>query len=132
MTHASPPHRKPHELLGWVAVAALGICVLATGFFSRYWEKSPLMPAAVRFTVDTPDNGALRLVGRPVISPDGQSVLFAVIDPATGRYVWYQHTFATKLSRVLKGTEEFSSVGWSYDSRSVILRRSGESLTLYV
>ena len=132
MTRASPPHRKPRELLGWAAVAALGVCVLATGFFSRYWEKLPPVPAPVRFTVDTPENGALRLVGRPVVSPDGQSVLFAVIDPATERSVWYQHSFATKLSRVLKGTEAFSSVGWSYDSRSVLLRRSGETWTMDV
>jgi hypothetical protein len=132
MTRPSPLHRTPRALVGWTVFSALGVAALAVGCFGGCSERPAPLPTAVRFTVSTPENGALRLTGRPVISPDGQSVLFAVIDTATQRSVWYQHSFATKLSRILKGTETFLSAGWSYDSRSILLRRSGEVWTMDV
>jgi Tol biopolymer transport system component len=84
------------------------------------------MPAPVRFTVDTPENGSMVLTGRPAVSPDGESVLFAANDPASQRPVWFLHTLATGTSRAFPGTEGVNAIYWSFDSRSVILNRSNE------
>ena len=80
--------------------------------------------APLRFTIATPENGSLQLYGRPSVSPDGQSVLFAVTDPASLNPVWYLHSFATGTSTKLPGTDNTIAVYWSFDSRSILLSRS--------
>jgi hypothetical protein len=110
------------ERLAWAGVVVFGAAALAFGFLLQRQEKP--VPAPVRFTVDTPGNGSLPLFGRPSVSPDGQSVLFAVTDPASRSTVWYLHSLATGTSRALPGTENITAAYWSFDSRSILLSRS--------
>ena len=114
--------RVVRERLVWAGIAAFGAAALAFGFLLLHREKP--VPAPVRFTVDTPQNGSLPLFGRPSVSPDGQSVLFAVTDPASRSTVWYLHSLATGISRALPGAESTTAIYWAFDSRSILLSRS--------
>jgi hypothetical protein len=86
-------------------------------------RENPVL-APVRFAVLTPENGSLSLFGRPSVSPDGQSVLFAVADPASRKPVWYLYSLASGASAAVAGTEHTTSVYWSFDSRSVLMSHS--------
>ena len=118
-TGADQPYRRLRGRLAWAGVAVFGATALAFGFLLLHHEKPP--PAPRRFTIATPENGSLQLFGRPSVSPDGQSVLYGVTDPASQNPVWYLHSLATGTSRALAGTETTTSIYWSFDSRSILL-----------
>ena len=101
---------------------ALGAAALTFGFLLLRREHPS--PAPMRSTVVTPGNGSLPLFGRPTVSPDGQSILFAVVDPASPSPVWYLYSFASGTSRAVAGTENTTAVYWSFDSRSILQSRS--------
>jgi hypothetical protein len=119
-TASEQPHGRPRNCLVWAGVAVFGAAALGFGFLVLH-QKTPI-PA--RLTVDTPNNGALRLFGRPSVSPDGQSILFAVTDPATRSPVWYLHSLATRTSTALPEAGATTAAYWSFDSRSILLSRS--------
>jgi hypothetical protein len=116
------PHGKLSERLAWASAATLAAAALTFGFILLHRENP--LPAPVRFTVDTPGNGSVPLFGRPTVSPDGQSVLFAVADPASHSPVWYLYNLASRTSRAVPGTEDTTAVYWSFDSHSILLSRS--------
>jgi hypothetical protein len=115
------PHGKLSERLPWASAATLA-AALTFGFILLHRENP--LPAGARFTVDTPGNGSLPLFGRPTVSPDGQSVLFAVADAASHNPVWYLYNLASRPSKSVPGTEHTTAVYWSFDSRSILLSRS--------
>ena len=119
---AAPRRSKLRDRFAWAGVAVFGAAALVFAFL--LWHQEKPVPAAIRFTVDTPENGSLPLFGRPAVSPDGQSVIFAVTDPVSRVPVWYLHSLATGTSRALAGSENTQSVYWSFDSRSVLLNRT--------
>src|SRR5271163_3823887 len=121
-TSSDQPHRNPREPLAWASAAVLGAAALTFGFLSLHRENPA--PAPVRFAVLTPGNGSLPLFGRPTVSPDGQSILFAVADPDSRRPVWYLYGLASGTSRAVTGTEHTTAVYWSFDSRSILMSRS--------
>jgi len=118
-----PPRRKLRDRLAWAGAAVSTAAALAFGFLLLRQETPTAAP--VRFTVDTPENGSMMLFARPSVSPDGESVLFVARDPASQRYVWYLHSLATGTSRALPTPEDATAIYWSFDSRSVLLNRSG-------
>jgi hypothetical protein len=85
-TTSDQPNRKLRGRLAWAGVAVLGAGAMAFGYLRLHQEKA--VPAPLRFTIGTPENGSLQLFGLPSVSPDGQSVLFAVTDPASLSPVW--------------------------------------------
>jgi hypothetical protein len=119
-TASEQPHGRPRNRLVWAGVAVFAAAALAFGFFVLQQKK----PAPVRLTVDTPNHGALPLFGRPSVSPNGQSILFAVTDPATRSPVWYLHSLATRTSSALPEAGATTAAYWSFDSRSLLLSRS--------
>ncbi len=123
-TAAAAPRPKWRDRLAWAAIAAVfAAAALELAFFFLRQEKS--VPAPVRFTVDTPGNGSMPLLSWPSVSPDGESVLFVVSDPASHNTVVYLHCLATGTSRALPGTEGAGAVVWSFDSQSILMARSG-------
>jgi hypothetical protein len=116
------PQPKLRRRLAWAGAAVLSAAAMIYGVLRLHQEKPA--PALLRFTVATPENGSLQLYGRPSVSPDGQSVMFGVIDPASLNPVWYRHSFATGTSSKLPGTDKGIAVYWSSDGRSILLSRS--------
>jgi hypothetical protein len=122
------PRGKLRQRLAWAGIAVFGVAALAFGFFLLRQEEPA--PAPVRLTVETPENGSLPLAGSPVVSPDGQSVLFAVIDPVGPKAVWYLHNLATGTSRAVFMPEGAGVACWSFDSRSILMNRGGAFWTM--
>jgi hypothetical protein len=120
-TLSGQTHRNLRERLAWASAAALGAAALTFGFLLLHRENPASAPASVRFTVATPGNGSLPLFGRPTVSPDGQSVLFAVADPAVRSPVWYLYSLASGVIRAVAGVEKTTAVYWSFDSRSILM-----------
>jgi serine/threonine protein kinase len=120
---ASHQRSKVRERLTWAGIVVSTATALAFGFLLLNQPKP--VPAPVRFTVNTPENGSLPLLGRPSVSPNGQWIAFAVADPASRKPVWYLHSLSSGTSRVLRGTEDATAVFWSFDSRSLLLLRGG-------
>jgi hypothetical protein len=114
--------KRRNTVAVWSAVVAA--CV-TLGISSFVVEPETPTRTATRFTVETPENGSMSLFGRPSVSPDGQSVLFAVSLEDSRRTVWYLHSFSTKNSVMLPQSENISAVFWSADSRAVLLYRTG-------
>jgi hypothetical protein len=103
-------------------VAVFSAAALAFGLLLLQEKKN--LPVPRRLTVDTPNNGALPLFGRPSVSPDGQSILFAVNDPESRNPAWYMHSLATGTSSALPEAGATTAVYWAFDSRSILLSRS--------
>jgi hypothetical protein len=120
VTASDQSHGKLSECLAWTTAATLAAAALTFGFIHLHRENP--LPAPARFTVDTPGNGTL--FGRPSVSPDGQSVLFAIADPASQAPTWYLYNLASRASKSVPGTEHTTAVYWSFDSRSILLSRS--------
>ena len=118
---AVTPRRKVRKRLVWAGIAVSTAAALVFAFLFPRQERSA---AAVRFTIDTPENGSMPPLGRPAVSPDGQSILFLVTDPISRRNVVYLHSLTTGTSRALPGSEDASAVYWSFDSRSILMSRS--------
>lgn len=114
--------RRLTRAVVWSAVA---ITLAAMGVSIALLKPQTSPPAPIRFTVETPEDGSLPLFGRPSVSPDGKSVLFAVGLADSRRTVWYLHTLATKTNVILSESENISGMFWSYDSRAALLNRSG-------
>ena len=124
------PHHKLRDRFVASAIAVLAAAAVVFVFLRL--RQQPPAAAPVWFTVQTPGNGSLPLFGRPTVSPDGRSVLFAVNDPLSQRAVWYLHSFASGTSRTVPGSEAMIAVNWSFDSRSILLRRGGALWTMDV
>lgn len=105
--------------------SAAAVILAGMGVSIALLTPNATLPAPTRFTVETPEDGSLPLFGRPSVSPDGLSVLFAVGLADSRKTVWYLHTLATKKNLILNETENISGMFWSYDSRAALLNRSG-------
>lgn len=117
------PHGKLSERLAWASAATLAAAALTLGFVFLHRENP--LPAPVHFIVDAPGNGSLPLFGRPTVSPDGQSVLYAVADPARSNVFWYLYSLASKTGRAFPEADDTTAIYWSFDSHSILLRRDG-------
>lgn len=120
---APPPRRKLRGLLLWAGAAVSTAAALAFGFLLLRQEKPT--PTPVRFTVDTPENGSMPMFGPLLVSPDGQSVVFVARDLASQRYGMYLHSLVAGTTRTLPTNEDLNGIYWSFDSRSLLLNRSG-------
>lgn len=124
-TGASVPAPRP-RWRGRLARVGVAVCAAAALTMAVLLLRRPLpTPAPIRFTVDTPGNAAFAGGRRPMVSPDGQSVLFVVLDPVIGNNVMYLHNLATGATRPVPGAEGAVAVCWSFDSRSMLMSRGG-------
>ena len=113
-----PPARLSSTAFAWIAAAVCAAAAVAFGI-ALLRHPPPAPPRAVRFDV-LPPEGMRLVTTRPVVSPDGQSVLYAALDGNIFRL--YLHNLASGTSRALTGFEGYANAVWSFDSRSLILR----------
>src|SRR3954465_15126417 len=121
MSVSTAPHNLRDRLM-LAIIVALAAVTLVLGFLLLRRQQQP-PPAPVWFTVETPGHGSLPLFGRPTVSPHGQSVLCSGNDPLRKSSVCPLHSFGTGTSRIVPGSETMIAVNWSFDSRSILLRR---------
>ena len=120
---AAPKPRWSQRLLWAAAGLGAGAALLIPfGFFLRQ-DKQPLRP--VQFTVDSPGNGSFPLEPILRVSPNGESILFVAYSPKNALSSAYLYNLATGTSRPLPGTGGTVDGFWSFDSRSLLLSRSG-------
>jgi len=112
--------RKPHARIAWAAAGAFAVTAIVLAALLLRQEKP--VPRPVRFTINAPEGTGLYLVGQPVISPDGENILFGA---GGGQLQMYLHSLATGATRALTGTEGATGAYWSFDSRSFMVLRDG-------
>ncbi|MGO9258138.1 MAG: protein kinase domain-containing protein [Bryobacteraceae bacterium] len=116
----APP--KGRALVPWVAAAVCGIAALLLAVVLFRQEK-PAPPRPVRFSVSAPEGATLVADMRPMVSPDGESVLFGAT--AGDQTQLYLHSLASGSARPVPGTEGGPLTVWSFDSRSFLMNMTG-------
>src|SRR5262249_50661758 len=110
--HPQPERRD--ATAPWIMASVLGIIALV---FSVLWLKPLPLPDVVRFQIQAPPGGRLRL-GTPAISNDGRKLAYMVVDP-DGLTRIYLRAIDDVESRALPGTEGAVHPFWSPDGGSV-------------
>jgi serine/threonine protein kinase len=115
--------RWPQRLL-W---AAAGLVTAAAVFIpvALFLQKSKPLPAPVEFTVYSPGDGSFPMEPVLRVSPNGESILFVAQTPDNDVRRAYLYNVATGTTRELPGTDGTMDGFWSFDSRSLLLSRSG-------
>ena len=105
--------------LGWLAAAALA-CVGAV-FGWTHWMAKPQPAPLVRFTVDPPPGLKFYTYSRPSVSPDGERILFNVVEPeqegGTRTWMYRVSTGESAPFHNLPGRGQLTSP-WSPDGNS--------------
>ncbi len=110
--------RKPRNLALWAALAASFLGVLVLGWLHFGEPAAPPRPV-VRFAIHAPaESGFLSGVDSPVLSPDGERLMFTGSRRDGVRVLWYQ-PLDTLEAKPLAGTESAVLPFWSPDSRSI-------------
>jgi Tol biopolymer transport system component len=117
--------RRNRERLAWIAAA---ICIIAAGALEVYLRQEPPPPRLMRFTVSPPAGTTLPSSILPMISPDGEKVLF-VAQTGNDAQLWVHH-FVTGDALPVRGTEGVYAGLWEPDSRSIAFSRRGKVFRL--
>src|SRR5262245_8785669 len=100
---------------GWTLAAASAIGLVAVSIPSRHVEQPAANP--VQFEILTPENSTL--IGNPMVSPDGRSVVFGARGRDGRSQIWVRE-IGSGQSRPLPGTDGVSATPfWSPDSRFI-------------
>jgi serine/threonine protein kinase len=118
MKAVDEPTSKRTPIL-WPALAILLAVALAVSFLIRPEAKEA---PQIRASIPMPDGAHLlisaRQPGPPMISPDGQALVFAAQDEDGETQLWYRRLDSPN-ARALDGTDGASYPFWSPDSKSV-------------
>jgi Tol biopolymer transport system component len=111
-TAAVPPGSPGLRRLG--LVAALGVAVAAAGVAALlYLGRAPQAASPMHFELSLP-----RLVGSPILSPDGKSIAYFA-QPADGKRTLSIRPIGSESGQPIAGTENISGLVWSPDSRRI-------------
>jgi eukaryotic-like serine/threonine-protein kinase len=116
---AVAPHVSRRPALPWI-VAALG-SLFAAGLAVAYLKAASVHPRAVRAYILPPPKSSFHFdaaTGGPVLSPDGDRVVFAATDPSGKKLLWVR-PLDLLTAQPLEGTEDASFPFWSPDGRFV-------------
>ena len=114
-----PPSRISAARLPWIISAILGFGLIAALPFAimYFWRPASTTSAAVsRFNIPLPDK--TRIIGPPVLSPDGRQLVFRLNTDDGKELLWLRAMDAVDL-RPLNGTDGGTHPFWSPDSRSI-------------
>jgi hypothetical protein len=92
---------------------------------ANLFPRDKPLPRPVQFTVESPGNGSFPLEPILRVSPDGESILFLARNPVNAVRRAYLYNLAAGTTRELPGTEGSVDGFWSFDSRSLLMSRSG-------
>lgn len=110
--------RKQRSLALWVGLAASVLAAVALAWL-HFGEGPPAPQSAVRFAIDAPaDAGFISGVDTPVLSPNGERMVFTGSRADGVRALWYRPLDALE-AKQMAGTESAVLPFWSPDSRSV-------------
>ncbi len=117
----------PWKRLAWAAAVA-GLAVLS--YFLGGLRRFSTPPAAVRMTVTAPGGSAAadpgRLLGPPVVAPDGSAMVISLKSGGAGaQHLYIRRLDSEKLVR-LEGTEGASYPFWSPDSKQIAFFAEGK------
>jgi Tol biopolymer transport system component len=113
---AAGRERRNLALLAALAISVIAVIVLA---WIHFGERSASPQNVVRFAIHAPvDAGFLAGADIPVLSPDGQRLIFTGTRRDGVRFVWYQ-PLDTLEAKPIPGTESAALPFWSPDSQSV-------------
>jgi Tol biopolymer transport system component len=118
---SAPPRRVA---LAWVICGVLAV-LLAGATAAALWQftRAAPQPGAVRLAVIPPENQ--RIVGAPVISPDGRRIAFVATTPDGTSKLWLRPVDAVA-PQPLPGTDDALYPFWSPDSRFIAFFASGQ------
>jgi Tol biopolymer transport system component len=117
--------RRNRERLAWTAA----ICLLAAAaLVVALLRVERPQPRVLRFTVSLPAGTTLASSILPMVSPDGEKVLF-VAQTGNDPQLWVHH-FVTGDALPVRGTEGVYAGLWEPDSRSIVFSRRGKVFRL--
>jgi len=111
----------------WLPWALMAMGLLLAGVFAWLYFRGQRRDAgpleAMRFTIVVPEKA--RIIGPPMISPDGRSVVFR-LNTGDGKDPLWMRAMGSFDGRALVGTEGGFQPFWSPDSRSVAFFANGK------
>ena len=120
---SSHQHRRKREVLAWSLFAI--VSVAAGVVIAPYLRQRPSETRTLRFQIPLPDKVTFNAVDFPVISPNGQRLVFAGVDSEGKGRLWFR-SLDSLVSRSLPGTEGAFAPFWSPDSRFVAFFADGK------
>ena len=118
------PHTRRSRRLLWTAAGLACAAAVFLGLDLFLHQSEPL-PAPLEFTVYSPGDGSYPMEPFLRVSPNGESILFVAENPDNATRHAYLYSVATGSTRELPGTEGTTDGFWSFDSRSLLVSRSG-------
>jgi DNA-binding winged helix-turn-helix (wHTH) protein/Tol biopolymer transport system component len=116
-------HRRGWEILAW---SLFGIASVAIGLLTAaYFRQRPTETRTLRFQIPLPENVTFTAPDFPVVSPNGQRLVFAGVDSDGKERLWFR-SLDSLTSRLLPGTEGAFAPFWSPDSRFVAFFADGK------
>ena len=118
---ASIPMRSRRPASAWIAGSAIGIGLLAAGWFGGRATVSPTAPATATWVSLAAPHGRFAGFPAPAISPDGTQVAFWAPDER-GRVMLWSRRFDVPEARPLPGTEIIGDpyqAFWAPDGRAL-------------
>ena len=121
---------KRRSRVRWIVAALIEAAALLLAAVLFRPEK-PAPPRPLRFSVSAPDGAAIVADTKPVLSPDGESVLFSC---RVGNALQiFLHSLMSGATRAIPGTEgRMASPYWSFDGKSFLLRPGSNYLRVDV
>src|SRR5262249_35207406 len=108
------PLRRRERFVWMAAIGVLLAGVVALGV--AHFERTPERARVVRFMFEPPAKTQLFAPSLPVISPDGDRIVFAAIGAEGPPQLWVK-SLASLTAQPLPGTEGAIGAFWSPDSR---------------
>jgi Tol biopolymer transport system component len=117
--------RKSHASLAWAAASGVLFALAASVAAALFFRQEKPVPPPLRLSVNTPEGSVLTPMA-PLVSPDGQKILFAAATGGQERL--YLYSLVTGETHAVDGTAGAqANASWSFDSNSFLVAR-GNSL----
>ena len=122
---ATRPPRSRREILTAITASALLVALVTLG--AIHFREVPEKPRAIRFHVALPENLVFRSFDFPVVSPDGERIVFSVgTSPGTPAGLWVR-SLNSLTAQPLAGASGLFPF-WSPDGRAVGFFSQGKLL----
>ncbi|MDA2931469.1 protein kinase, partial [Acidobacteria bacterium AH-259-O06] len=112
---AAPSYRQ--QVLPWALLSGV-MTVAAVIIAALHFGQSPEGLHTIRFLISPPEKISFRSYDLPVVSADGQQIVFSGLDESGNAYLWVRKMDALTAQK-LSGTEGAALPFWSPDSRFI-------------